>query len=180
MAADVKVLVADPAWKFRDKLPGESRGAAKNYECMTTSAICKMDLAVDRTEPNVVLFLWCVESMQRDALAVVSAWGFKEKTSLVWEKLTKLGHPHFGMGRYLRASHERCIVAVRGKCPPAVRNVRSRFAAPVGRHSAKPDLFYELVETLYPDAEWHEMFSRTRREGWLQTGLELPAAKESP
>jgi len=172
------VLVADPPWKFGDKLPGKSRGAAKNYACLPTADICAMALPVARSEPDVVLFLWCVESMQRDALDVVRAWGFVEKTSLIWEKLTSSGKAHFGMGRILRASHERCIVAVRGKCPPAARNVRSRFAAPVGRHSAKPDAFYELVERLYPDAVKHEMFARARRAGWQQSGLELPEAAE--
>ncbi len=170
------VLVADPPWNFGDKLPGAGRGAAKHYACMPTAAICAMSHPAQGLN-NAVLFLWCVESMQRDALAVVSSWGFVEKTSLIWEKLTSGGKAHFGMGRILRASHERCIVAVRGSMPPAVRNIRSRFAAPVGEHSAKPDAFYAIVEALYPDAEKHEMFARTRRAGWHQTGLELEAAE---
>jgi N6-adenosine-specific RNA methylase IME4 len=173
----IVVLTADPPWKFGDKLPGASRGAEKNYACMSTADICAMPLPVSRDEPDVVLFLWCVESMQRDALDVVRAWGFTEKTSLIWEKLTTGGKAHFGMGRILRAAHERCIVAQRGKCPPAARNVRSRFSAPVGQHSAKPDAFYKLVELLYPDAVKHEMFARTRRDGWLQSGFELPEAE---
>lgn len=170
----MQVLVADPPWRFGDRLPGAGRGAAKHYACMATAEICAMPLPVPRDVADAVLFLWLVESMQRDALAVVTAWGFVEKTSLVWEKLTVRGRPHFGMGRILRAAHERCIVATRGRCPPAVRDVRSRFAAPVGRHSAKPDAFYALVERLYPDAVRHEMFARTRRPGWMQSGLELP------
>jgi N6-adenosine-specific RNA methylase IME4 len=146
---------------------------------MSVVDICTMELPVARSEKNAVLFLWMVEAMQQEALDVVRMWGFKPKSSLIWEKLTtRRALPHIGMGRILRASHERCIVATRGKCPPAVRNVRSRFSAPVGRHSAKPDAFYELVERLYPDAEKHEMFARTRRPGWLQTGLELPQAAE--
>jgi N6-adenosine-specific RNA methylase IME4 len=170
------VVVADPPWKFGDKLPGPGRGAEKHYACMSTPDICAMPHPAQGTD-NAVLFLWCVEAMQRDALAVVSSWGFVEKTSLIWEKLTSGGKPHFGMGRIFRASHERCIVAVRGSMPPAVRNIRSRFTAPVGRHSAKPDAFYAIVEALYPDAEKHEMFARTVRAGWLQSGLELEAAQ---
>lgn len=172
----IAVLVADPAWKFRDKLPGPGRGAAKHYTCMRTMDICAMPLPMPRDWPNAVLFLWCVESMPQDALDVVRAWGFTAKTALVWEKLTPNGKAHFGMGRILRASHERCIVATRGTCPPAVRNVRSRFAAPAGRHSAKPEAFYAIVEALYPDAVKYEVFARARRPGWLQTGLELPEA----
>lgn len=169
----IKVLVADPPWKFGDKLPGPGRGAEKNYACMSTADICTMDLPVSRDEPHSVLFLWCVESMQRDALDVVRAWNYVEKTSLIWEKMTSGGKPHFGMGRYLRASHERCIVAVRGKAQPAVRNVRSRFSAPVGVHSQKPEEFYRIVETMYPEGPWFEMFARTTRPRWTQVGHEL-------
>lgn len=30
------VLVADPPWAFRDKLPGETRGASSNYSTLVT------------------------------------------------------------------------------------------------------------------------------------------------
>lgn len=168
----IAVLVADPAWLFGDKLPGPGRGASSHYACMRTADICAMSTPVDG-HANAVLFLWCVESMQQDALDVAKAWRFTVKTSLVWEKLTSGGKDHFGMGRILRAAHERCIVATRGKCPPAVRNVRSRFEAPTGVHSQKPDAFYLLAERLYPDADKFEMFARTVRPGWTQSGLEL-------
>jgi N6-adenosine-specific RNA methylase IME4 len=183
----VHVLVADPAWKHNDKLG--KRGAAAHYRCMPTADICAMPLAVGRDVGPAVLFLWLLENMQEDALAVVRAWGFVHKTSIIWDKVTKTGKPFFGLGRYTRASHERCIIATRGtwtQCRPAVRNVRSRFTAPVvyrpnGKvwHSAKPDAFYALVDAMYPHAEKHEMFARTVRENWHQTGHQLGKFKVS-
>lgn len=182
----MNVLVADPSWLFGDALPGESRGASSQYPCMTTRDIARMQ--IPDVGPNAALFLWCVEAMQRDALQVVDAWGFEEKTSLIWEKTTSTGKPFFGMGRYTRASHERCILAVRGSAPVANHSVRSRFAAPVptdahGRyiHSAKPNAFYRIVTTLYPFA-WgrrhFEMFARTVRPGWTQFGNQLGSIPE--
>ena len=166
-----RVLVADPAWTFNDKLPGPSRGAAKNYRVMSLADICAFTLPP--FERDAWLFLWRVSSQVEAAYQVVRAWGFVAKTELVWEKLTVGGKAHFGMGHYLRAAHETCIVAVRGAPKPRARNVRSRFAAPVGVHSEKPEAFYELVERL-TDGPYVELFARRRRPGWFCFGDELP------
>ena len=69
---------------------------------------------------------------KQEALDLVRAWGFMPKTELVWKKLTTSGKRHIGMGRYLRAEHETCIVATRGKVRPAVRTLR-RTASLVDR-----------------------------------------------
>lgn len=169
-----RVIVADPPWKFGDKLPGPGRGAAKHYETMSVEDICRFPLPWER-QADEVLFLWRVSAMQREALDVASAWSFTVKSELVWEKLTTGGKRHFGMGRYVRASHETCLIATRGRgCLPEVRNQRSTFQAAVAAHSAKPDAFYAIVERMYPNAVKTELFARKRRLGWEQHGLELP------
>jgi N6-adenosine-specific RNA methylase IME4 len=166
------VLFADPPWKFGDSLPGKSRGAVKNYKCMTVEDICAMrPLFADSR--NSVLFLWRVSSMVEEAYRVVRAWGYVPKSELVWDKLTRRGKDHFGMGRYVRASHETCIIAVRGRAFPEVHNVRSRFSAPVQTHSQKPEEAYRIVERMYPSALKGEMFARVKRKGWTQHGNEL-------
>lgn len=168
------VLVADPPWLMRDHLPGATRGASKQYKCLPLDKIALFDLPLAvRTAPNAVLFLWRLSSMLEEALVVARAWGFRPHSELVWQKLTSGGKAHFGMGRILRGSHEACLIATRGKAPPAVRNVRSVFEAPVGAHSEKPDAFYDLVTTLYPRSPRYELFARRVRPGWQQHGKEL-------
>jgi N6-adenosine-specific RNA methylase IME4 len=171
-----RVLVADPPWLFGDKLPGPSRGAAKNYRVLTAAEICAFPLPPIADE--AWLFLWRVSAMVEEAYRVVRAWGFVPKSEIVWEKVTSTGKPHFGMGRYVRASHEACIVAVRGKPKPLDRAVRSRFAAPVRAHSEKPEVFYELVQRL-SDGPWIELFARRRRDGWVTLGDQVPAPAEA-
>lgn len=165
-------VVADPPWMFSDKLPGKTRGAARQYPCMTIDQIAALNPMPRECSPNSVLFLWRVAALQEEALRVVRAWGYTVKTEVVWRKLTKRGKPFFGMGRYLRAAHEVCLVAVRGRAPVAVRNRRSEFAAKVREHSRKPDEFFALVEALYPQAMRFELFSRAPRYGWIQWGIE--------
>jgi len=165
-----RVVVADPPWHFGDALPGKTRGAARNYDLMTVAAIC--DFALPRLTRDAVLFLWRVAAMQAEALEVVRAWGFTPKTELVWLKRTKNGKRHFGMGRIIRAEHETCLIATRGRPKPKVLNVRSTFEAKAGRHSQKPEAFFDLVETLF-DGPYLELFARRKRDGWRCCGDEI-------
>ncbi len=122
---------------------------------------------------NSVLFLWRVASMQSEALKVCAAWGYTVKSELVWHKTTKNGLSAFGMGHYVRGSHEVCLIATRGSALPAVRNERSILAAPIGPHSAKPSASYRLIERMYPHAKRYELFARVIRPGWTQFGDQL-------
>lgn len=171
-----RVLCADPPWRFGDSLPGPGRGAAKHYPTMSVEEICAFPLPP--LEPDAWLFLWRVSSMQQEALDVMKAWGFKLKTEIVWRKLTPNRKPWFGMGHYVRASHETCLVGVRGKVRPLVRNVRSVFDAVAGKHSAKPEAFYDLVETL-SCGPYVELFARRVRPGWTCFGNEVPLVVSS-
>lgn len=171
MTERARVLVADPPWLFGDKLPGKGRGASKHYQCLSQADL--LSFRLPKLADDSVLFLWRVSSMQQEALDVVKAWGFTLKTELVWRKQTVTGKRHFGMGRILRAEHETCLIATRGRMAPKVRNVRSTFRAPVGRHSEKPERFFEIVEELF-DGPYVELFARRHRAGWKCLGNELP------
>ncbi len=193
-ASGFRVLVADPPWKFGDKLPGTSRGAEKNYSCMSTDEIC--DFPIPPMLADSVLFLWRVASMQEDALRVGKAWGFTQKTEIVWRKETKAGKRHFGMGRIVRAEHEVCLVFTRGRITSEVlaHNIRSVFDAQVDgderfnelvsgmftasytTHSQKPDEFFEIVESLF-NGPYVEIFARGRpRPKWLKLGNQVEEA----
>jgi site-specific DNA-methyltransferase (adenine-specific) len=167
-------LTADPPWRFSDKLPGDTRGAERHYPTLSVEEIRQFPLPP--MLPDCYLLLWRVSSMVEEAYSVCRAWGFTPKSEIVWAKLTTGGMRHFGMGRHVRASHETCILAVRGKPKPLVRNVRSVFEAIVGPHSRKPDEFYKLAETLCP-GPYAELFARRQRRGWMCYGNEVQHAE---
>lgn len=162
-------LVADPPWQFGDKLPGPGRGAAKHYQTLSVAELCAFDLPA--LANDAYLFLWRVSAMQAEALDVIRAWGFTLKTEFVWCKRTATGKRWFGMGRTLRAEHETCLVATRGKPKVLNRSTRSTFeaAVPDGRHSAKPEEFFDLIESLVP-GPYVELFARRVRPGWTCLG----------
>ncbi len=170
-------VVADPPWQYGDQLPGEGRGAARQYKTMSYAEICQFPASLGRDvafAEDCRLFLWTTSSFLQEALDVMRAWGFRYQTNLVWDKVTaKNGLPWFGMGRTVRASHELVLVGVRGKPEVRSKSVRSRFEAAVGKHSEKPAEFYRLVEELSL-GPYLELFAREHRgPGWLCLGDEL-------
>lgn len=178
------VLVADPPWKPDDSLG--DRGAEANYDTMSTKEIC--DMEIPPMGRDAFLFMWRLSSMLEDALLVGRAWGFTQKSELVWNKLTKHGKPWFGMGRTVRNAHETCLIFTRGKAKVHDKSIRSTFSAkvPVGFtgefnkkgepktkyiHSAKPDEFYAIIRKLTgPGLKRVEMFGRRQRKGWVVLG----------
>jgi len=187
-----KVVVADVPWPFSDKLPGNGRGAEKHYKTMKLPDI--MDYLPHVVEPvhrvarSSILFMWGVSAMQDEVQRVIDAWGYTAKSEIIWVKTspqppslsfagkvqvgTKGEGLAFGMGRYVRLCHERCIIATRGPGAQQIiknHSTRSVFFAPRGKHSAKPDAFYRLVEQL-TGGPYLELFARRHQPGWTCTG----------
>lgn len=113
MGAKYTSIVADPPWSFGDKLPGETRGAARNYKVMTVADVCGLArsdeyaVRVGEDAPrgassvamcgkrfkiadDAILFLWRVASQVEEAYRVVRAWGFVPKSEIVWLKTTHM------------------------------------------------------------------------------------------
>jgi N6-adenosine-specific RNA methylase IME4 len=102
--------------------------------------------------------------MMPQALEVLSAWGFSYKSHFVWVK-TKIG-----TGFWNRNKHEILLLGTRGngKVPAPAQGDQwpSAIEADVGKHSAKPDKFAELIEAYFPTIPKIELNARKERKGW--------------
>lgn len=157
-----RVIVADPPWQYGNKA---TRGAAEDhYSTMTIPELCELDVEV-RAADDAHLYLWVTNGFIDEGFDVLRAWGFTYKTCLTWVK------PQMGLGNYFRSSTEHVLFGVRGSLKTQDRGMMNWFEAPRGRHSAKPDSFYDLVERASP-GPYLEMFSRRRRLGWSGWGNE--------
>ncbi len=167
-----QVVVADPPWLFGDRLPGPKRGASKHYGCLAVDELKAFELPP--IADDALLFLWKVAAMSEEAYAVIRAWGFVPKSELVWLKRTVGGRRHMGMGHYVRAEHETCVIASRGKGIQLIanRSTRSVFEGQMGRHSEKPRAFYELVREL-TTGDRCELFARRRHPGFEPFGNQV-------
>lgn len=160
----VPVLYADPPWQY-EHVKTDSRAIENQYPTMTLNAICALQVSRSATD-DAVLFLWATSPKLAEAMSVIAAWGFNYRTCMVWVK------DKIGMGYYARQQHELLLIATRGDLPvplPAHRPA-SVVTAPRGKHSEKPDVFYELIERMYPEFQRRELFARQHRAGWLTWG----------
>lgn len=156
------VIYADPPWEYSNT--GFSSSVAGQYKTMSTLDICRMKIP---SAKDTVLFLWATNPMLKDALEVISAWGFEYKTNFVWVKTSR------GVGGfYVLGRHELLLISIKGKMLP-IKVFPSVYKCPSFRHSVKPDDFYEIIEQMYPKQKYLELFARKQRKGWTSWGNEL-------
>jgi N6-adenosine-specific RNA methylase IME4 len=170
------VVLADPAWTYRDKANAGKRGASHKYGVMTLEQICALPVQSIAAE-NCVLFLWAVPPMLPDAFRVIESWGFKYKTIGFWwaKRNKKANTPFFGMGHWTRANGEPCLLAIRGK-PKRVNAGVSQFIwHRIARHSQKPDETRRRIVRLMGDVPRVELFARENPPGWDVWGNQCEA-----
>ncbi len=166
-----RVLYADPPWRYNDRRDGNTTGAEDHYPTMTITELC--DLSIKRlAQDNAVLFLWTTSPLLEDSFKVINAWGFKYKTSFVWDKVKH------NMGHYNSVRHELLLVCTRGSCTPdnaklfdSVQEIERN-----DKHSEKPERFREIIDTLYTHGPKIELFARKSVKGWDVWGAEVETA----
>jgi N6-adenosine-specific RNA methylase IME4 len=169
------VIYADPEWRFEvySRETGMNLTADNHYPTSPTEEICGRrvgDIAAD----DCVLFLWATVPMLTHAHEVMAAWGFQYKSNFVWVK------DRIGTGYWNRNTHEHLLVGTRGNVPAPAPGTQwpSAIEAAVGRHSEKPEKFYELIEGYFPNLPKIELNARRSRPGWDAWGYEAQEAAQ--
>jgi N6-adenosine-specific RNA methylase IME4 len=141
--------------------PDDHYGVMEDYE------IGAMQIPV---ADNAILFLWATAPKLPEALHVMKDWGFEYKTNAVWIK------DKIGTGYYFRGQHELLLVGKKGEnipVPEEKTRHSSVIQSPRLEHSEKPTLVYGLIERMYPNRSYLELFARGfKRKGWTQWGNE--------
>lgn len=151
-------IVADPPWRYGNT---STRGAAEDhYPTMSIDELCELDIARERAAEQSHLYLWTTAGHLPEAFRVMEAWEFTYKTYLVWVK------PQMGMGNYFRVSTELVLFGVRGGMRTRDMATMNYFEARRGKHSAKPQQFYDLAEKCSP-GPYLEMFARCYKDRQL-------------
>lgn len=160
------VVLADPPWRFQSNSNAKpGRNALRHYPCMTVEEIAAMpvrEIVADRA----LLLLWITVPFEHRAEEVISAWGFKPKSRLIWPK------NRIGTGYWARNQHEPCIIATRGRfpCPRPALFPTSIIPGKQREHSRKPEWVHDQLDKRLPDAGKLELFARRPREGWTVWG----------
>lgn len=177
-------IVADPPWELEmgdSRTPGKDPSNPFNfaanrkikqleYPTMTVAEICALKVpAAD----DAHLYIWTINRYIEQTYAVARAWGFTPSTMLYWLKQPK----GVGFGGAFVPCVEPILFCRRGKLPVKSRCERNWWGWPRGRHSAKPEEFQTVVESVSP-GPYLEMFARRKRPGWVSWGNEVTPGVE--
>jgi N6-adenosine-specific RNA methylase IME4 len=167
------VILADPEWRFevRSRETGMDRAADNHFPTSATEVIASRDVAFIAAK-DCVLYLWATIPMLPHALVVMDAWGFTYRSHVVWFKTG----PCLGTGYWVRERHELLLIGARGDipCPAPGEQSDSVIVALRGaQHSAKPEVFLEIIEQFYPTIPKIELNRRgPPRPNWDAWGNE--------
>ncbi|MCH8874973.1 ParB N-terminal domain-containing protein [candidate division KSB1 bacterium] len=160
-----RVIYCDPPWRYNDSgviTENDNYGRAeRHYPTMSLSELRELSIK-EIADDNAILFMWSTSPMLESAFILVESWGFRYKTSFIWDKIKH------NFGHYNSVRHELLLVCTRGSCTPdnlklfdSVQQIeRTRV------HSEKPEEFRKIIETLYTWGNKIELFARKRTSGW--------------
>ncbi|MGQ0668404.1 MAG: MT-A70 family methyltransferase [Actinomycetota bacterium] len=175
-ATRYRTIVVDPPWPYPG---GVSAGGTAGqpvkhfdlpYPAMSLDEIRALPIT-DLADADAWLFLWATNRYLPVALGLIDDWGFRYRQALVWRKL---GASPFG-GTFGHNAAEYLLGCSRGDPELSGRwgggTVIETGRTGAGKHSRKPEVFLDLVETVAP-GPYLELFARRNRLGWDTWGNE--------
>ena len=165
-----KTIVADPPWRTTTGPKGfgysDSGHAKLEYPVMTMDEIKALPVN-ELADESAHLYVWTTNILVRQCYEVVEAWGFKPSVLLTWAK-NPIG---MGLGDAFGITTEHVVFGHRGGLRPKCRVPSTWWNWKRGRHSAKPEAFIDIVESVSP-GPYLELFARRNRLGWHTWGNE--------
>lgn len=160
---EYNVIYADPPWKYDNS--GFEMSAANQYPLMTIEEMIK-EIKFD-TSKNAVLFLWVTNPLLQESFDLIKGWGFEYKTNFVWVK------ERHTAGFYVFGQHEILMICTKGSMLPMGEKYKSIINGSNKIHSKKPEIVYEIIESMYPGQKYLELFSRSKRKNWYSWGNQV-------
>lgn len=159
------VIYADPPWRY-DFSKRAADSIDSHYQTMSTDEICDLQVPI---EENAVLLLWTTVPHLPEALHVMAAWGFEYKSHAVWDKES------IGLGYWFRGQHELLLLGIRGvfRTPAPMDRYSSVIRSKKTEHSKKPIVVYEMIERMFPNQKYLELFARSTRPRWSSWGNQV-------
>jgi hypothetical protein len=126
------------------------------------------DIAHKRTpvDEDAVLFLWSSASSLPESLDLMKFWGYEYKSMIILDRGIT------GSGSLVLTSYDVLLIGICGT------GVLPACKLPGVIHENKRDCIYELIEKMYPDQKYLELFKDNKRDWWNVGLVEVPQQKE--
>jgi N6-adenosine-specific RNA methylase IME4 len=167
------VFDIDPAWPVGEVTNGHSKTTrvGPRYPAMTLDEIRTEvgELLRRHAQPDCHIFLWTLARFIWEAKAMMDDWNIRVICPFVWRKAAQ-----FGVFNLPQLNCEFCLYGRIGS-PQFIdtRDFPLCFDAPRGKHSEKPDIWYQRLARVTAGRRL-AMFSRRVIEGFEGWGKEAP------
>lgn len=159
-------IVIDPPWPMK-KIEREIRpnqSSAIDYPTMTEDELKQLKLP---SAPDCHLWVWTTHRFLPMALRIIPEWGFKYVCTFVWHKPG--GFQPVGLPQY---NCEFAIYCRKGSPKfSKLKDFKLCFEAARGKHSVKPEAFYDMVRS-HTSGKRIDMFNRREIAGFDVWGNE--------
>lgn len=171
-----RTIVADPPWEYEPHpsmpgAPGTKRATIHKplpYQQMSLAELQRLPVS-ELADDDCCLWLWTTNRYLPSTFGLVAVWGFEFRQIIVWHKT---GSPSPFVASIAPNHAEFLLHCRRGK-PEMTGQLKSNVVSAPKQyaHSAKPEAFLDLVESVSP-GPYLEMFARRQRLGWDTWGNE--------
>lgn len=172
-----ELILADPPWKqskggLRKSRPNQTRKL--DYDTLSLADIKDIQMKVmPAGGEKQCVFMWTIDKYLHESEQMMLDLGYKLHARFIWDKTNGVA-PAFTV----RYSHEFLLWFYINGLLPIDKQMRGKyttvFSEKATTHSTKPEVAYEIIESLYPNSSRLEMYARRKRDGWDCWGNEAP------
>ena len=167
--AKYRTILIDPPWDNADsitpKQPFSTYEGGWPYPTMKLVDIAALPIRELADDRGCHLWLWTMNSFVPHAAYLMQHWGFKYSQMVTWVKPSGVGHWFVDRTQHM-------LFGYVGKMYMETKFMPNVFGSAATKHSQKPDISYELIESVSA-APRVELFARRGRPGWDVWGNEV-------
>ncbi len=161
------VIVFDPPWdvKKTDRQERVNQEVDFDYPILSIDEIKALELPV---KEDAQVFLWTTHKYLPASFQILQAWGLKYICTFVWHKPG--GMQPYNLPQY---NSEFALYGKKGSIQFVdTKGLKTCFTAPRGKHSEKPDEFFEMIRKA-TTGQRISMYERKERNGFDSWGNEI-------